>query len=158
MLRKVATSLHLMSAMAVISKSKEGVSNAELDDAINDSSEWTTLWVIRQLAALNFIDFRANLFGNPAGYQMSELGRAALSKITGRPLPQKPPCAGHARASAGLSEGRLSLDPGSTSKPEDDDTMAPHQPNDRSWLCRSQNCEPLHWCGGRDSNPRTPKG
>ena len=89
-LRKVAASPHLMSAMAVISKSKEGMSNAELDDAINDSSEWTTLWVIRQLTALNFIDFRVDLFGNPARYQMSELGRAALSMITGQPLPQKP--------------------------------------------------------------------
>ena len=158
MLRKVAASPHLTSAMAVISKSKEGVSNTELDDAINDSSEWTTLWVIRQLTALNFIDFRVNLFGNPARHRMSELGRAALSMITGRPLSQKPPTSTTPAPHQAFLKTHLSLDPRSTSKPEDDDTMAPHQPNDRSWLCRSQNREPPHWCGGRDSNPRTPKG
>ena len=90
-LRKVAASPRLMSAMAAISKSKEGMSNAELDEAINDRSEWTTLRVIRQLTALNLIDFGVDLFGNPARYQMSELGRAALSMLTGQPLPQKPP-------------------------------------------------------------------
>jgi len=90
-LRNVAASPHLMAALTAIGKSKEGLSNAELDDAINDSSEWTTLWVVRQLTSLGFIEFKVDYFGNPARYQFTEAGRGALSMITGQPLPQKPP-------------------------------------------------------------------
>ncbi len=90
-LRKLAASPHLMAAMTALSKSKEGLSNAELDDMINDSSEWTTLWVIRQLISLGFVDFKVDFFGNPARYQLNELGRTSMSVMTGQPLPQKQP-------------------------------------------------------------------
>jgi len=90
-MRKVASSPHLLAAMATIGKSKEGISNAELAEAINGGSEWTTLWVIRQLTSLGFIDFKVDFFGNPARYQLTENGRVVLSMITGQPLPQKPP-------------------------------------------------------------------
>jgi len=89
-LRKVADSPHLMAGMAAIAKSKEGTSNAEFDDATNGSSEWTTLWVVRQLTSLGFIELKVDFFGNPARYQMTELGRASLSMITGQPLPKPP--------------------------------------------------------------------
>jgi len=89
-LRKVAGSPHLLAAMVAISKSKEGMSNAELDDSISDSSEWTTLWVIRQLTSLGFIEFKVDFFGNPARYSLTDSGRAALSAITGQPLSPKP--------------------------------------------------------------------
>jgi len=89
-LRKFAASQHLMAALTALGKSREGMSNAELDDAINDVSEWTTLWVIRQLTSLGFIDYRVDFFGNPARYQLTESGRVALSTITGQPPPQKP--------------------------------------------------------------------
>ena len=90
-LKKVASSPHLVAAMVTIGKNKEGTSNAELAEAINDGSEWTTLWVIRQLTSLGFIAFKVDFFGNPARYQLSETGRAALSIITGQQLPPKPP-------------------------------------------------------------------
>lgn len=90
-LRNMAASPHLMAALTAIGKIKEGLSNAELDDAINDSSEWTTLWVVRQLTSLSFIEFKVDYFGNPARYQLTEAGKTALSMITGQPLPQKPP-------------------------------------------------------------------
>jgi hypothetical protein len=66
------------------------MSNAELDDAINDVSEWTTLWVIRQLTSLGFTDYKVDFFGNPAKYQLTESGRAVLSTIMGQSLPQRP--------------------------------------------------------------------
>ena len=88
-LRQVAASPHLIAAMMALAKSKEGQSNAELDDAINDNSEWMTLWVIRQLTAMGFVEFKIDLFGDPAKYRLTELGRRALSMITGQPL-QKP--------------------------------------------------------------------
>jgi hypothetical protein len=89
-LRQVAASPHLVAALTALVKSKGGLSNAELDDAISDNSEWMTLWVIRQLTALGFINFKVDLFGEPATYQLSELGRQAFSMITGQPL-TKPP-------------------------------------------------------------------
>ena len=89
-LRQVAASPHLVAALTAIGKSKEGLSNAELDDVINDNSEWMTLWVIRQLTALGFTEFKIDFFGDPAKYRLTEIGRQALSTITGQPL-QKPP-------------------------------------------------------------------
>ena len=93
-LRKVAATKLLVSAMAAITKSKEGLSNAELDDAIGDSSEWLTLNVVRQLTSLGFVEFKVDFFGGPARYQLTDRGRSALSVITGKPAQppqQKPP-------------------------------------------------------------------
>lgn len=98
-LRQVAASPHLMATMMALAKSKGGLSNAELDDAINDNSEWMTLWVIRQLTALGFIEFKIDFFGDPAKYRLTELGRQALSVVTGQPL-QKPPAPTPTRAPA----------------------------------------------------------
>jgi hypothetical protein len=89
-LRTVAASPHLMAAIAALAKSKEGLSNAGLSDAINDTSEWTTLWAIRQLTSLGFIDFKVDFFGNAARYELNEKGRLALAMITGQPLPKPP--------------------------------------------------------------------
>ena len=91
-LRKVASSPHLMAALTALGKSKEGMSDAELDEAINDIAEWTTLWVIRQLTSLGFVEYKVDFFGNPAKYQLTDPGRNALVTITGQP-PPKPPAA-----------------------------------------------------------------
>ena len=88
-LRQVAASPHLMAALAALVKSKEGMSNAELHNAISDSAEWTTLWVVRQLTSLGFVEYKVDFFGNPARYQLTDQGRVAFSTITGQPL-QKP--------------------------------------------------------------------
>jgi hypothetical protein len=93
-LRKVADTKQLVSALAVIAKSKEGLSNAELDDAMGDSSEWLTLNVVRQLTSLGLVEFKVDFFGGPARYQLTDRGRNALSVITGKPVQppqQKPP-------------------------------------------------------------------
>ena len=90
-LMKVAESRHLVQAMSAIAKSKEGLSNAELDDVIADNSNWMTLWVVRQLTALGFIEFNVDLFGGPARYRLTELGRSSLAVITGQsPAPKQP--------------------------------------------------------------------
>ncbi|GEM_PF-454055 len=86
----VASSPHLMAGLIALGKSKEGMSNAEVDEAIKDNSEWTTLWVIRQLTSLGFVEFKVDFFGNPARYQLNEAGRSALATLTGQP-PPKPP-------------------------------------------------------------------
>jgi hypothetical protein len=90
-LRKVSQAPHLLAAMNSINKSKEGMSNGELDDALADSSEWMTIWTIRQLTSLGFIDLKVDFFGNPARYQLTELGRTALSAMARQPLQPKAP-------------------------------------------------------------------
>jgi hypothetical protein len=84
--RKIFASEHLMSAMKAIAKSKDGLSNAEVDDAISDSSEWMTLWVLRQLLSVGFIDYKVDLFGGPGHYTLTELGKAVFTKVTGQAI------------------------------------------------------------------------
>ncbi len=89
-LRKVAGAPHLVDALSAIAKNKEGLSNSELDQAMADNSEWMTVWVVRQLTSLGFIELKVDLFGGPAKYQATDLGRSALATITGQPLPKPP--------------------------------------------------------------------
>jgi len=90
-LRKAASSEHLMTAMTALAKSKDGLSNSEIDEVIADNSNWMTLWVVRQLTSLGFLDYKVDLFGEPAKYQLTQLGRDVFSVITGQPAsPQKP--------------------------------------------------------------------
>jgi hypothetical protein len=77
--------------MAAIAKSKDGLSNSELDDVIGDNEQWMTLWVVKQLTSLGFIEFKVDLFGGPAKYQLTDRGRTALGVITGKPVPAPAP-------------------------------------------------------------------
>jgi hypothetical protein len=90
-LRKVAASPHLLQALTSLTNSKEGLSNSELDDLTADNSNWMTLWTVRQLTSLGFIEYRVDFFGGPARYQLTDLGRNALGMITGQPVQQKSP-------------------------------------------------------------------
>ena len=91
-LKRVAESEHLVAAMQAIAKSKEGLSNAEIDDVLTDNSNWMTRWVVDQLVSLGFVDYKVQFFGGPGKYDLTELGRNALSVITGQPVkPRQPP-------------------------------------------------------------------
>lgn len=93
-LAKVAESDHLMAALQALAKSGAGgLSDTGLDDVLGDSSEWITLWVVRQLTALGFIEYKVDFFGNPAVYMLTDLGRTALQTITGKPVPKPAPAA-----------------------------------------------------------------
>ncbi len=87
----MAASPHLVPAMTTIAKSKEGLSNSELDDVLGDNSNWMTVWVVRELSSLGFIEFKVDLFGEAARYKLTELGRNVLSVITGQPVQPRPP-------------------------------------------------------------------
>jgi len=91
MLRSVSDSPHIMAALQGVVKSKEGMSNSELDELLADNSNWMTLWVVRQLLALGFIEYRVDFFGGPAKYAATDLGRNVLLAITGQPAPQAQP-------------------------------------------------------------------
>ena len=89
-LKKVAESEHLVAAMQGIAKSKDGLSNAEIDDVLADNSNWMTRWVAEQLFSLGFIEYKTELFGGPGKYTLTELGMNTLSLITGQPAKPKP--------------------------------------------------------------------
>jgi len=89
----VADSPHLMAALGGIAKSKEGMSNSELDELLADNSNWMTLWPVRQLPALGFVEYKVDFFGGPAKYTATDLGNNALAAMTGKPAPQVQPAA-----------------------------------------------------------------
>ncbi len=89
-LRKVASSEHLVSGMQAIAKSKDGLSNAQIDDALSEFSNWGTRWIVDQLIALGFIDYKVDFFGGPGRYVLTDLGRNALAAITGKPVQPQP--------------------------------------------------------------------
>ena len=86
---KVIRSLEASSSMLVIltslSKSKDGLSNAQIDIAMNNFSQWNTLWDLRQLVALGFIEYKVDLFGNSGKYMLTELGTKILQRLEGTP-------------------------------------------------------------------------
>jgi len=89
-LREVGASPQLLNAMTLLMKSKEGLSNSELDDMTADNSNCFTLWILRQLTSLGFIEFRVDLFGGPAKYRLTDLGKTSLGTITGQPAQLQP--------------------------------------------------------------------
>ncbi len=96
--RKVMASEHIMSALNAIAKSKAGLSNAEVDDAISDSSEWLTIWVLRQLLSLGFIEYKVDFFGGPGHYTLTERGRGVFTRLTGQTIAAVPVVAAPAPA------------------------------------------------------------
>jgi hypothetical protein len=92
-LAKISQAPHLVTALTAISKSKDGLSNAELDDTLTDNSVWRGLWIVRQLLSLGFVEYRVDFFGNPARYVVTDKGRDALQKLTGQPVPAQPAAA-----------------------------------------------------------------
>jgi hypothetical protein len=87
---KVSGSEHLMTALKALGKSKEGLSNSELDYSLSNNSEWMTIWVTRQLVSLGFVTYKVDFFGNPARYALTDLGRDVLQRLTA-PTAPKPP-------------------------------------------------------------------
>lgn len=92
-LSEVAESEHLMTAMQAVAKSKDGLSNAEIDEAMANHSNWLTRWTMDQLISLGFLEYKAEFFGGPGKYTLTELGANALSTITGKPAQKQPQAA-----------------------------------------------------------------
>lgn len=91
-LHKAARSEHLVVGMQAVAKSTDGLSNAQIDAALSEYSHWQTRWVVDQLISLGFADYRVDFFGGPGKYVLTELGKNALSIVTGEPV-QVPPAA-----------------------------------------------------------------
>ena len=86
----MASMPQLVRALTLLSRTTEGLSNAELDDQLADNSNWITLWTMRQLTSLGFVEYKVDFFGGPARFHITDLGKTVLGTITGQIIKQKP--------------------------------------------------------------------
>jgi hypothetical protein len=71
---------HLMAIMSLLERNKAGLSNAELDAALNNNSQWVAMWHLRELLAARLIEYRSDLFGEPGKYIITESGLIFLQR------------------------------------------------------------------------------
>lgn len=84
-LRKIREEDELPAILNALAKNKDGLSNAQLDEALSNNSQWRTLWHLRELMALGFIEYNVQFFGDPGRYMLTDLGRKVLPRLTQRP-------------------------------------------------------------------------
>jgi len=86
-LQKILHENELVAILVTLTNHLEGLSNAQLDRLLANNSQWRTLLYMKELMALGFVDYHVQLFGDAGKYQLTELGKAIVSKIQapGRP-------------------------------------------------------------------------
>jgi predicted transcriptional regulator len=77
----LAEEAHLVAVLKILEASKNGLSNAEIDAALNNSSQWVAMWHIRELIAGGLVRYEVQLFGEPGKYTITESGLAFLHRI-----------------------------------------------------------------------------
>jgi hypothetical protein len=82
-LRRVRQEDDLAAILAALAKNQNGLSNAQIDNLLANNSQWRTLWHMRELIALGLVEYKAELFGEPGRYTLTERGKTLLPKIVG---------------------------------------------------------------------------
>ena len=80
-LRKIMQEDELVTILVALAKSPEGLSNAQLDRLLANNSQWRTLSHMRELTALGFVQYHVQFFGDPGKYEITDLGKTAVSRI-----------------------------------------------------------------------------
>jgi hypothetical protein len=80
-LRKILREDELVTILAALAKSPEGLSNAQLDRLLTNNSQWRTLLHMRELMALGFVEYHVQFFGDAGKYGLTDLGKTVTSKI-----------------------------------------------------------------------------
>jgi hypothetical protein len=80
-IKKIKGSDYMVSVLLALAKSKDGLSDSQIDESIGSNSLWLTIWTLRQLLALGFISYEMPPFGEPGKYSLSTLGRNVLQRI-----------------------------------------------------------------------------
>jgi hypothetical protein len=80
-LRQIAQEDELVSILEALAKNAEGLSNAQLDKLLSNNSQWRTLSHMKELLALGFVRYHIQFFGDAGKYEITDLGKATLSKI-----------------------------------------------------------------------------
>jgi predicted transcriptional regulator len=79
--KELGEEAHLVSILKILEASKNGLSNAEIDVALNNNSQWVAMWHIRELMAGGLVRYQVQLFGEPGKYTVTESGLAFLHRI-----------------------------------------------------------------------------
>jgi hypothetical protein len=80
-LRKIMAEDELVAILDALAKTPEGLSNAQLDRLLSNNSQWRTLSHMKELIALEFIQYHIQFFGDAGKYEITELGKTILSRI-----------------------------------------------------------------------------
>ncbi len=80
-LQKVMQEDELVTILVTLAKSPEGLSNAQLDRLLSNNSQWRTLSHMRELMALGFVQYQVQFFGDAGKYELTDLGKTALSRM-----------------------------------------------------------------------------
>jgi DNA-binding HxlR family transcriptional regulator len=83
-LRTVRGDKHLPMILAALAKSKDGLSNAQIDNMLANNSQWITARHLGKLMALGFVEYEVEIFGDAGMYTLTELGKTVLPTITGQ--------------------------------------------------------------------------
>jgi len=78
---QIAREDELVSILQALARSAEGLSNAQLDKLLSNNSQWRTLSHMKELLALGFVRYHIQFFGEAGKYEITDLGKATLSKI-----------------------------------------------------------------------------
>ena len=87
---KVRNSESLLGILSAIAKSKDGLSNSQIDLAARNYSQWNTRWPVSELLGLGLMEYKVNLFGDAGKYTITDLGKNVLQSTSGQ-LQPKPP-------------------------------------------------------------------
>jgi hypothetical protein len=80
-LRRIAQEDELYAILVELSKSREGLSNAQLDRILANNSQWRTLPHMKELLSLGFVQYHVQFFGDPGKYELTDLGKAAIARM-----------------------------------------------------------------------------
>jgi hypothetical protein len=80
-LRKIMEEDELVTILAALAKSPEGLSNAQLDRLLSNNSQWRTLSHMKELIGLGFVQYHMQFFGEAGKYELTDLGKTVLSRI-----------------------------------------------------------------------------
>jgi hypothetical protein len=80
-LQKILREDELVAILIALANNPEGLSNAQLDRLLANNSQWKTLFHMKELMALGFVDYHVQLFGDAGKYQLTDLGKAIVSRI-----------------------------------------------------------------------------
>jgi hypothetical protein len=80
-LRKIMEEDELVTILAALANSPEGLSNAQLDRLLSNNSQWRTLSHMKELIALGFVQYHVQFFGEAGRYGLTDLGKTVVSRI-----------------------------------------------------------------------------
>ena len=80
-LRRVMQEDELVTILFALTKSPNGLSNAQLDRLLMNNSQWRTLSHMKELMALGFVEYNVHFFGEAGKYELTDLGKTATSRI-----------------------------------------------------------------------------